>query len=166
MNIIIALENIRSLYNVGAIYRTAEFFGIQKILLIGYTGLDEREPSKIHKRLTKTSLGTINKIETERYQNMNDAKSRYPMYKIVAVEQDARSIPITQFALNKKQEEKVLLVFGNEVDGIQKETLRNANTIVEVPRLGTHQSLNVATTAGIILAYLQLGTSTNPTNNT
>lgn len=155
--IIVGLENIRSLYNIGAIYRTCEFLGIKKILLIGYSGKDEREPNKIHKKLEKTSLRTIDKIETELYENINEIILAYPEFKLISVEQDENSILINKFKSNSN-ENKYILIFGNEIDGVEKETLKRSSYILEIPNLGTHKSLNVSTSCGIALAYLQLGT--------
>ena len=162
--LIVALENIRSLYNIGAIYRTCEFFGIKTIYLIGYSGIDEREPNKIHKKLQKTSLGTIDKIHTETFETTQDIFNKYKNIKLITIEQTKSSIPLSKLKLNTNKKGKILLLFGNEVNGVQKETIEKSNQIVEIPRIGTHKSLNVTTSCGIILSYLQLGTSTNPLN--
>ena len=157
--IIVALENIRSLYNIGAIYRTCEFLGVENILLIGYSGKDEREPNKIHRKLQKTSLGTINKIKTKQFRNIKEVKKHYPKAKIISIEQNKNSKPLNTF---KTPENQLVLIFGNEIDGVNQETLNISDKILEIPKIGTHQSLNVATTCGIVLSYLQFGTATNP----
>lgn len=162
--LIVALENIRSLYNIGAIYRTCEFFGIKTIYLIGYSGIDKREPDKIHKKLQKTSLGTLDKIHTETFETTQDIFNKYKDIKLITIEQTNNSIPLPKFKLDTNYGSKTVLLFGNETDGVQKDTINKSSQIVEIPRIGTHKSLNVTTSCGIILSYLQLGTSINPLN--
>jgi tRNA G18 (ribose-2'-O)-methylase SpoU len=145
-NIYIALENIRSLYNIGAIIRTAEFFGISKIILIGYSGIDGNEPDMIHRKLRKTSLGSIPKVKLEVIGGVMQLK-RYD-FPIIAVE---NNIPNVKSLYDWTPPNKAILLFGNEVDGISKEGLAMAQEIIEIPRIGTHSSLNVATACGIVI---------------
>lgn len=157
--IIVALENIRSLYNVGAMYRTCEFFGVKKILLIGYTARNEADEGLIHHKLKKTSLGTLDLLETERFATMEDVKEAYTTTSIISIEQSTKSKNLYTWT---PKPSKFIIVFGNEVSGIKESTLDISSEIIEIPRTGTHHSLNVATTCGIILSYLQLGTLTKP----
>ena len=148
-NIILALENIRSLYNIGAIIRSAEFFGINKIILIGYSGIDKNEPDMIHRKLKKTSLGAMPKVKLEVLQNIEDLK-KYNL-PIVAIE---NNIDEVKNLYKWTPPENLILLFGNEVDGITPEGLSVASEIVEIPRVGTHSSLNVATACGIVISEL------------
>ncbi len=142
----IALENIRSLYNIGAIIRTAEFFGINRIILIGYSGVDKNEPDMIHRKLKKTSLGSIPKINLEVMKNVELLK-KYGL-SIIAIE---NNISNAKSLYGWNPPHKAILLFGNEVDGVSKEGLALAQEIIEIPRIGTHSSLNVATACGIVI---------------
>lgn len=147
---IIALENIRSLYNVGAIFRTASFFGITKILLVGYSGRKTAGMDELHEKVKKTALGTekdlIIKFLSNSIQLIKFAKDN--KLKLVAIEQAKKSIAINSW----QPENNSVLVFGNEIDGVSQEILSVAETIVEIPRLGKKGSLNVSVAAGIIMA--------------
>lgn len=145
----IALENIRSLYNIGAIIRTAEFFGIKKLILIGYSGIDKNEPDLIHRKLKKTSLGSIPKVQLDVLESVTDLK-KYNL-PIIAIENNT---PNVKNLYKWSSPEKAILLFGNEVDGITPEGLSVATEIVEILRIGTHSSLNVATACGIVISEL------------
>lgn len=147
--IYIALENIRSLYNIGAIIRTAEFFGITEIILIGYSGVDKNEPDMIHRKLKKTSLGSIPKVKLTVIEDIDGLK-KYNL-PIIAVE---NNVERTQDIKNWNPPKDLILLLGNEVDGISKEGLAIASETVEIPRLGTHSSLNVSTACGIVIFEL------------
>lgn len=151
-DIIVCLENVRSLHNIGAIIRTCEFFGIRKIILLGYSGFDPYQSDKIKPELSKTALSAINKVELLRYQYFDDVKGAFPDYQIIAVE---NNIPNTTLLTDFKPTTDCILVFGNETTGIEKDTLKIADKILEIPRVGQHASLNVATAAGITLFYLK-----------
>ncbi len=147
--IYIALENIRSLYNIGAIIRTAEFFGIKKVILIGYSGIDKNEPDMIHRKLKKTSLGAMPKVEIETAEKVEDLK-KYKL-PIVAIENNKDNV---KNLYDWTPPKNAIYLFGNEVDGITPEGLSIASEIVEIPRIGTHSSLNVATACGIVISEL------------
>lgn len=147
----IALENIRSLFNIGAIFRTCSFFGIKNVVLVGYSGIDLN--GKLHPKVKKSSLGaeddlniTYLKDSDELIEFVNENN-----LKLISIEQAPNSIEINKWHPEKNS----VLVFGNEVDGISERILENSNQIVEIRRLGKHNSLNVATTLGMILNYLE-----------
>lgn len=146
---IVALENIRSLFNIGAILRTSEFFGIKAVWLVGYTGRERNDWDELHHKIAKTALGAEKNLKlrfiTGSLQLINLAQKQH--CKLVAVEQHPKSISLNSWQPNNRS----VLVFGSETDGVSKEVLAAAAQIVEIPRLGKKNSLNVATVAGIVL---------------
>lgn len=149
--IIIALENIRSLYNIGAIIRSCEFFGIKEVAFIGYTGHDSYSPNGIHPKIQKTALSAIDQIKITRFESIKELKDKYPKAKLVCIENNVPGTKnISSFGPNY-QSNTLIILFGNEVEGIRPETLELADGIYEIQRIGKHQSLNVATTVGIVL---------------
>ncbi|MBG39911.1 MAG: RNA methyltransferase [Flavobacteriales bacterium] len=142
-SIIIILDNIRSLNNIGSIFRTSDAFNIDKIILCGICG---KPP---HREINKTALGATEFVNWEYY---NDVKSPISKlinegYEITSVEQTKRSINLTEY----KPKNKVAYVFGNEVNGVSKKTLDSSNLIVEIPQFGNKKSMNVTVCAGIVL---------------
>jgi len=144
--VIIVLDNVRSLLNVGSIFRTADAFSIEAIYLCGITGTPP------NKEIQKTALGATDSVSWKYFKNTNDAitelkKSDYFIY---AVEQVKDSIKLNQFRLNEKHR-KLAFVFGNEVNGVDDNILHLCDAAVEIPQTGTKHSLNVSVSAGIIL---------------
>jgi 23S rRNA (guanosine2251-2'-O)-methyltransferase len=140
------LDNIRSLYNVGAFFRTADAAGIESLLLCGITG---RPP---HRSITKTALGAETKV---RWECAADAQPiieqlRARRYEIAAVETSVRSVDLFDW----KPAFPVCLIFGNEIDGIRPEISALADTHVRIPMLGVKHSLNVATAGGVVIYEL------------
>lgn len=158
--IIVIAHNIRSTHNVGAIFRTAEGFGIKKIILSGYTPYprladDTRLPhisEKLTAQIHKTALGAeaIVPFEYQEAPQLNEFLTNG--YHIVGLEQDERSIPLISY----KAPEKIALLLGEEVHGIPKELLNSCQTIVEIPMVGQKESFNVSVAAGIALYQLSL----------
>ncbi len=157
---IIVLDNIRSLYNVGSIFRTADAVGVEKIYLCGITPEPVDRFGKIRPQLAKVSLGAEKSVPWEYVKStsrlINILKKKY---KIFAVEQDKKSIPY--FKINSSTSGKkidllrVVLIFGNEVDGISKDILKKADKILEIPMMGKKESLNVSVSAGIAMFGLK-----------
>jgi len=147
----IALENIRSLYNIGAIFRTGSFLGVKNILLVGYSGKRPLPDGtwELNKKIEKTSLGTINDLKIKLLKNSDEliefAKNN--KLKLVVVEQDKKSVSLDKWRPKKNS----VLVFGNEIKGVSKKIMAKANEIIEIPKKGKKTSLNVATTAGIVI---------------
>lgn len=158
--IIVIAHNIRSTHNVGAIFRTAEGFGVKQILLSGYTpypklASDSRLPhiaEKLHAQIHKTALGAeeIVPFEYNEYPPIDALRAKG--YSILALEQDAKSIPLQSYS----SADKVALILGEEVHGIDPKLLLHADTILEIPMTGKKESFNVSVAAGIALYQLSL----------
>jgi 23S rRNA (guanosine2251-2'-O)-methyltransferase len=147
----IILEDIRSAYNVGAIFRTADASGVAKVFLVGYTPAPIDRFGRPQGEILKTSLGASATVPWEQVATTNEIIERLQSdgVTVVAVELGEGSVSLKDF----KEPEHVAYIVGNEVDGVAKETLALANTIVELPMLGQKESLNVSVTAGIILYH-------------
>lgn len=145
------LENIRSAYNVGAIFRTADGAGVSKIFLIGYTPAPIDRFGRIQPEIKKTSLGASEEIEWEHTSDIAAVINSLKVdeVSVVAVEQGIKAVPLGDFSVP----EKVAYIMGNEVEGVSKEAVSLADTIVEIPMLGSKESLNVSVAAGIILYH-------------
>lgn len=145
------LENIRSAYNVGAIFRTADGAGVSKVFLIGYTPAPLDRFGRVQPEIEKTSLGASEVITWEHHPESREVIERLKRegVAVVSVEQSTRSKQLQDFSVP----EKVAYVLGNEVDGVSEETQLISDTIVEIPMLGTKESLNVSVAAGIILYH-------------
>ncbi len=143
--LIAVLENIRSAYNVGSLFRTADAFLLEAIYITGYTA---RPP---HKEIKKTALGAEETVSWEYFPNAMVAIESLKLngYKVFAVEQVRDSISLEKFIADKN--EKIAVVFGNEVSGVEQDTILNCDGCIEIPQLGMKHSLNIATAAGVVL---------------
>ncbi len=143
--IVVILDNIRSLNNVGSFFRTCDAFRIKKIYLTGGTGCPP------NKEIYKTALGAENSVNWEYVLDIAELiiELSNSGYKIVAIEQTEKSIPLTDF----QPEPNTALIFGNEVDGVNDFIVNSADFCVEIPQYGTKHSLNVAVSAGIVIHY-------------
>lgn len=141
--IIVVLENIRSAYNVGSVFRTADAFLLEAIYICGYTAFPP------HKEIKKTALGAEDTVHWKQFKHIKEAIEDLKQlgYKIFAVEQAAGSVKLHQFT----SPEKIAVVFGNEVTGVEQATIEMADGCIEIPQLGMKHSLNVATAAGVVL---------------
>ena len=146
---ILILHDIRSAYNVGAIFRPADGSGVDKIYISGYTPRPIDRFGRTQGEIEKTSLGASLTVPWEDVSSVIELikKLQNEGIKIVAVEQMENSIPLSSLP----NYEKRAFVVGNEVDGVAKEVLELADVIVEIPMLGQKESLNVSVAAGIIL---------------
>lgn len=142
--VILILDDIRSMHNVGATFRTADAFGIEEIFLCGYT------PVPPHRDIRKTALGATETVKWRHFgTTMAAADTARDMgYKVYAVEQTHNSLPLQ--ALNWTNE-PVALVFGNEVAGVQEGVLTKADASIEIPQWGAKHSLNVSVCMGVVL---------------
>ncbi len=145
------LENIRSAHNVGAIFRTADGSGVHKLLLVGYTPTPIDRFGRPQPEVLKTSLGACDTVAWEYYETTQEAvaAARKEGCEIVSVELHDSSIPLRGYTVS----ERVAYVLGNEVDGVDEKTVANSDVVVHLPMLGEKESLNVATTAGIVMYY-------------
>ncbi|MFS4466987.1 RNA methyltransferase [Maribacter sp. 2210JD10-5] len=143
--VIIVLDNIRSLNNIGAVFRTADAFLIEKIYLCGITA---RPP---HKDIHKTALGATESMDWEYAENtlelVQELKSK-GCYTI-AVEQAERATMLNKFELDA--DKTYVLVFGNEVKGVAQEVVSACDAVVEIPQFGTKHSLNISVSAGVVV---------------
>jgi tRNA G18 (ribose-2'-O)-methylase SpoU len=150
---IIVLDNIRSLFNVGSIFRTADAVGVEKIYLCGITPEPIDRFGRIRPQLAKVALGAEKTVAWEHSKNtanlLRDLKKE--KCKIFAVELDKKSIPYFKAKIKRVDLSKVVVVFGNEVDGISKNILKRVDKILEIPMAGKKESLNVSVSAGIVL---------------
>lgn len=143
--IIVVLENIRSAYNVGSVFRTSDAFLIEAIYLCGYSA---RPP---HKEIKKTALGAEETVYWKHFATAADAieELKRRNYKVYAVEQAEGSYKLN--AAHFRQNEKIGVVFGNEVSGVEQSTIDICDGCLEIPQLGMKHSLNIATAAGVVL---------------
>ena len=143
--VVVVLENIRSAYNVGSVFRTADAFLLQSVYICGYTA---RPP---HKEIKKTALGAEETVSWQYFNKSSDAieSLRKEGYKIFAVEQAVNSHLLQDVEFEKN--EKFAVIFGNEVSGVEQATLELADGCIEIPQLGMKHSLNIATAAGVVL---------------
>lgn len=157
-DIVLIAHNIRSTHNVGAFFRTCDGFGVSKILLTGYTPYptledDTRLPhfsDKLTRQIHKTALGAETTVAFEHHETPPIDALKQAGYAIVGLEQDARSIPLS----NYRPKGKVALLLGNEIDGIYPEYRSQCDSIVEIPMHGHKESFNVSVAAGIALYHL------------
>lgn len=141
--VIAVLENVRSAYNVGSVFRTADAFLIEAIYITGYTA---RPP---HKEIKKTALGAEETVEWKHFPCGNDAvlALKQDGYKVFAVEQVENSISLEKVDVAGK----IAVIFGNEVTGVEQSTIALCDGTIEIPQLGMKHSLNIATAAGVVL---------------
>ena len=149
MSVYVILDNIRSVHNVGSIFRTCDAAGVAKIYLCGLTPTPVDRFGRHRKDLAKVALGTEKSVVWEYVTETKDAieKLKKEGVHIVAVEQNTKSTDYKKFSTKKP----TALVFGREVDGISNETLDLCDEIIEIPMQGKKESLNVSVAVGIIL---------------
>ena len=142
---IVILDNIRSIHNVGSIFRTSDSFLIEKIIISGYTATPENS------KMEKTALGSSDSVEWEYTEDVIDTikNLKNKGVKIISVEQADKSLKIEKFT--PEEEVKYAFVFGNEVEGVSDEIILESDQVLEIPQVGTKHSLNVSVAAGIIL---------------
>ena len=143
--ITVILDNVRSMHNVGSVFRTADAFLIEQIILCGYT------PTPPHRDIQKTALGATETVHWMYQKNTVTAifELQSNGYTIVAVEQAEGSQMLQNFTIIANQ--KIALIFGNEVDGVSDEALELCNHCIEIPQSGSKHSLNISVAAGIVL---------------
>ena len=143
--LVVVLDNVRSMHNVGAIFRTADAFLLEKIVLCGIT------PQPPHREIHKAALGATESVDWIYDENISTALQNLKAenFKIIGIEQTSNSEKITDFPINK--DEKYALVLGNEVDGLSDEAFEFYDTFLEIPQLGTKHSLNVSVCGGIVM---------------
>lgn len=143
--IIIILDDIRSLNNIGSIFRTADSFCVEAIYLCGITAVPP------HREINKTALGATESVQWKYYDSVSKALNelRIEGYKIIAIEQVENSTMLSEY--NPTGIEKTALIFGNEINGVSNEALNCVDVCIEIPQFGTKHSFNVSVSAGIIM---------------
>lgn len=152
MPLVIVLDNVRSLNNIGSVFRSADAFRVEKIYLCGITG----QPP--HREIEKTALGATSSVEWKYFEKTGDAlhSLKEEDYMLICLEQTDKSISLADFII--RQGKKHAFIFGNEMHGVEDAAVYIADFCVEIPQFGTKHSLNVAVSAGIVLwdFYLKL----------
>ena len=143
--IVLVLDNVRSLNNVGSAFRTGDAFAVEKIYLCGITGTPP------NKEINKTALGATESVNWDHAEHTSELLKRLKAegFKILAVEQVTNSVSLKAFQPEKNQ--KYALVFGNEVFGVEEAALALADTVLEIPQFGTKHSLNISVALGIVV---------------
>ena len=143
--VIAVLENVRSAYNVGSVFRTADAFLLEAVYLTGYTCFPP------HKEIKKTALGAEDTVSWKHFKNAGEAiaQLRENGFRVFAVEQAVNSHLLQQ--VDFRPDEKIAVVFGNEVTGVEEATIGLCDGCIEIPQLGMKHSLNIATAAGVVL---------------
>lgn len=154
-DIFVVLNNIRSNENVGSIFRTCDAVGVSKIILVGITPTPVDRFGRENKGLIKASLGAEKSVEWGKAEGLNSVIERLKIerFKIIGIEQSKNSISYKKIKNSKlvSHASKLVLVFGNEVEGLSQEDLKLCDVVVELPMRGRKESLNVAVCAGIVL---------------
>jgi len=142
--VVVVLDNVRSMHNVGSIFRTADGFALEKVLLCGITA----QPP--HREIEKTALGATQSVEWSHFTDTLSALEalRADGYEIVAIEQAENSTMLNIFQPDPKK--KYALIFGNEVDGVSDEVMEQIDQCIEIPQFGTKHSFNIVISAGIV----------------
>ena len=142
--VLVVLDNIRSLHNIGSVFRTCDAFLISRIILSGYTA------SPPHREIQKTALGATETVPWQHIKDPNEviAELKDNGYLIVPLEQAMGSEALSEFRPSGR---KIALILGNEVDGVSHEYMESADTVLEIPQEGTKHSLNVSVAAGVAL---------------
>jgi len=157
MKISVILYNLRSLYNVGSIFRTADAAGVEKIYLAGFTPAPLDVFKKPRPRMLKVSLGAEKSVPWKKISQSSTVKLLKDLktkgYKILAIEQNKKSLPY--YKIHKiKDFKKIALVMGNEIKGLPSSVLVQADKILEIPMLGRKESLNVSIAFAIVVYRL------------
>ncbi len=143
--VIVILDHVRSMHNVGSIFRTSDAFAIEELFLCGITG----QPP--HREIEKTALGATQSVPWRHFPRTIDAVDllRKEGYAITAVEQTVNSISLSDYQPVAAQ--KIALIFGNEVNGVSDDVLERCDNSIEIPQFGTKHSFNIVVSAGIVL---------------
>jgi tRNA G18 (ribose-2'-O)-methylase SpoU len=143
--IIIVLDNIRSLNNIGSVFRTSDAFLVKKIYLCGITATPP------HKDIHKTALGSTDTVDWEYVENTLEIaeKLKAEGVKVISIEQAENAMMLNNFT--PKQQTTYALIFGNEVKGVQQKVVSASDMIIEIPQFGTKHSLNISVSCGVVV---------------
>ncbi|HNY07417.1 MAG TPA: RNA methyltransferase [Bacteroidales bacterium] len=142
--IVIVLDNIRSMNNIGSAFRTADAFCVESIYLCGITATPP------HREIQKTALGATDSVNWKYFNSTSEAvqQLRIEGYTLFSIEQAEGSIPLPQFVPNHK---KIAYIFGNEINGVDELVMNMVDGCIEIPQYGTKHSLNVSVSIGIVI---------------
>lgn len=145
LKVTVVLDNVRSLHNVGSVFRTSDGFAVEQLVLCGITG----QPP--HREIEKTALGATQSVNWQYFADTTDAVHHLHNegYQIVAIEQAEHSIMLNDFT--PLGNVNYALIFGNEVNGVSDEVMNHIDTCIEIPQFGTKHSFNIVVSAGIVL---------------
>ena len=143
--VVVVLDNVRSMHNIGSIFRTSDGFSIESIAICGITA----QPP--HREIEKTALGATQSVDWKYFETTLQAVTalRNQGYEILAIEQAANSTMLNTFTPSK--DKKYALILGNEVNGVDEEVMKEIDTCIEIPQFGTKHSFNITIAAGIVL---------------
>ncbi|WP_447639860.1 MULTISPECIES: RNA methyltransferase [Chitinophagaceae] len=143
--LVVIMDNIRSMHNVGSIFRTSDAFLVNRIVLCGFT------PRPPHRDINKTALGATETVTWYYKESTLDTVKELKAegYKVYGIEQVDNGITLENFHFEKN--EKIAIVLGNEVEGVNEEVLQQCNGSIEIPQFGTKHSLNVSVAGGILI---------------
>lgn len=143
--VVVILDNVRSMHNIGSIFRTSDGFAAEQIYLCGITA----QPP--HREIEKTALGATKSINWAYLESITEAIQvlKNTGYHIIAIEQAENSVMLNNY--HPQSNEKYALIFGNEVNGVSEEAMKLIDTCIEIPQFGTKHSFNISISAGIVL---------------
>jgi len=143
--LVVVLDNVRSLHNIGSVFRTSDAFRVECICLCGITAVPP------HAEIHKTALGAEDTVDWKYYQNTVDAVDELKQngYIVFSIEQAEGSTMLDKWEMDRNK--KYAIVFGNEVKGVEQEVINHSDGCIEIPQYGTKHSLNVSVTAGIVI---------------
>lgn len=150
-DLLLILDDVRSMHNVGSAFRTADAFGAAGIYLCGYT------PRPPHRDIHKTALGAEDTVDWRHFESVGDAMNAAIAagFELVAVEQTHESTPLQEFVPESGR--RYALIFGNEVHGVSDNALKQVSVCLEIPQFGAKHSLNISVTVGVVLWELVRG---------
>tara|TARA_Y100000589_G_scaffold122457_1_gene116854 strand:- start:28519 stop:28983 length:465 start_codon:yes stop_codon:yes gene_type:complete len=142
---IVILDNLRSLNNIGSIFRTCDALKIKKLFLCGICGTPP------NREINKTALGSTDFVDWEYKKNILDVikKLKDDNYKIISIEQTKKSVELNNFKVSKN--DKVAFIFGNEVKGVSFDAINSSDLVIKIPQFGKKKSMNVSVCVGVIL---------------
>lgn len=148
MPLVVIMDDVRSMYNVGSVFRTSDAFRVSAIYLCGITAVPP------HPEIHKTALGAEDSVSWKYFKDTKEAVEslKYDGYKVFAVEQAEGSTMLQHFNITEENlSQRYAIVMGNEVKGVKQEVVDICDGCIEIPQFGTKHSLNVSTTAGIVI---------------
>jgi len=143
--VVVVLDNVRSLLNVGSVFRTADAFLVEALYLCGITGTPP------NKEIQKTALGSTDTVDWKYFKTTEEAVKELKQsgYAVYAIEQAENAIMLDHFSPEKNK--KIAVVFGHEVKGVEQQVIDLCDGVIEIPQVGTKHSLNIAVSAGIVI---------------